>query len=162
MKVFVAGGSGAMGRRLVPQLVAAGYEVVAMTRDQDKASWLRRVGAQPAIADALDRAGVVDVVKRSEPEIVIHQLTALAGAKSFKNFDKSSRSPIAFEPRAPITCLKLPGWSGSAASSRRATETGATSEPDRRSRPRMTRSTRTLRRIRSSHCRQSAMSRTQS
>jgi len=88
MKVFVAGGSGAMGQRLVPQLVAAGYEVVAMTRDEEKASWLRRVGAQPAIADALDRAAVVDVVKGSAPEVVIHQLTALRGAKSFKNFDK--------------------------------------------------------------------------
>ncbi len=88
MKVFVAGGSGAMGRRLVPQLVAAGYEVVAMTRDEDKASWLRRVGAQPVIADALDRAAVAGAVKGSEPEVVIHQLTALTGAKSFKNFDK--------------------------------------------------------------------------
>ena len=65
MKVFVAGGSGAMGRRLVPQLVAGGYEVIAMTRDQGKASWLRRVGAQPVIADALDRAAVVAAVKRS-------------------------------------------------------------------------------------------------
>jgi len=90
MKVFVAGGSGAMGRRLVPQLVAAGYEVVAMTRDEGKASWLRRVGAQPVIADALDRAAAVDVVKESEPEVVIHQLTALTGVKSFKNFDKDS------------------------------------------------------------------------
>jgi len=88
MKVFVAGGSGAMGRRLVPQLVAGGYQVVAMTRDQGKASWLRRVGAQPVIADALDRAAVAPVVKGSEPEVVIHQLTGLAGVKSLKNFDK--------------------------------------------------------------------------
>ncbi len=88
MKVFVAGGSGAMGRRLVPQLVAGGYEVVAMTRDEGKASWLRRVGAQPVIADALDRAEVAGVVKTSEPEVVIHQLTALTGVKSYKNFDK--------------------------------------------------------------------------
>jgi nucleoside-diphosphate-sugar epimerase len=88
MKVFVAGSSGAMGRRLVPQLVAGGYEVVAMTRGEGKAAWLRRVGAQPVMADALDRAAVADVVKASEPEVVIHQLTALSGAKSFKNFDK--------------------------------------------------------------------------
>jgi len=88
MKVFVAGSSGAMGRRLVPQLVAGGYEVVAMTRDQGKAAWLGRVGAQPVMADALDRAAVADVVKASEPEVVIHQLTALSGARSFKNFDK--------------------------------------------------------------------------
>jgi nucleoside-diphosphate-sugar epimerase len=88
MKVFVAGGSGAMGRRLVPQLIAGGYEVVAMTRDEGKASWLRRIGAQPVIADALDRAAVVEVLRRSKPEVVIHQLTGLTGVKSFKNFDK--------------------------------------------------------------------------
>jgi 2-alkyl-3-oxoalkanoate reductase len=88
MKVFVAGGSGAMGRRLVPQLVAGGYEVVAMTRGEGKASWLRRVGAQPVIADALDRAAVARVVKESEPEVVIHQLTGLTGVTSLKNFDK--------------------------------------------------------------------------
>ena len=88
MKVFVAGGSGAMGRRLVPQLVAGGYEVAAMTRDEGKAPWLRRVGAQPVVADALDGAAVAGAVKASKPEVVIHQLTALSGAQSFKNFDK--------------------------------------------------------------------------
>jgi nucleoside-diphosphate-sugar epimerase len=88
MKVFVAGGSGAMGRRLVPRLVAGGYEVVAMIRDEGKAPWLRSVGAQPVVADALDGAAVAGAVRASKPEIVIHQLTALAGARSFKNFDK--------------------------------------------------------------------------
>jgi len=88
MKVFVAGGSGAMGRRLVPQLVGAGYEVVAMTRHESNASWLQQIGASAAIADALDRQSVRDAVKQAQPEVVIHQLTALTGAKSFKNFDK--------------------------------------------------------------------------
>ncbi len=88
MKVFVAGGSGAMGRRLVPQLVAGGYQVVAMTRDESKASWLRRIGAQPVVADALDREAVARVLKASEPEVVVHQLSGLTGVKSFKNFDK--------------------------------------------------------------------------
>jgi 2-alkyl-3-oxoalkanoate reductase len=88
MKVFVAGASGAMGRRLVPQLVAGGYEVVAMTRDEDKTRWLRDIGARTVVADALDRDSVVSAVKAAGPEIVIHQLTALAGASSYKNFDK--------------------------------------------------------------------------
>lgn len=88
MKVFVAGSSGAMGRRLVPQLVAGGYEVVAMTRDEGKAPWLRQVGAQPVVADALDGAAVAEAVKASKPEVVIHQLTALAGVRSFKDFDE--------------------------------------------------------------------------
>jgi 2-alkyl-3-oxoalkanoate reductase len=88
MKVFVAGGSGAMGRRLVPQLIGAGYQVAAMTRTEGNAAWLHRVGSEAVIADALDRDSVMEAVTRSEPEIVIHQLTALTGVKSFKNFDK--------------------------------------------------------------------------
>src|SRR5262249_58758456 len=63
-------------------------EVVAMTRDAGKAPWFRRVGAHPVVADALDGAAVAAAVKASEPEVVIHQLTGLAGAKRFKNFDK--------------------------------------------------------------------------
>jgi 2-alkyl-3-oxoalkanoate reductase len=88
MKVFVAGGSGAMGRRLVPQLIGAGYQVAAMTRTESNAAWLQRVGSAAVIADALDRDAVMHAVTRSEPEVVIHQLTALTGVKSFKNFDK--------------------------------------------------------------------------
>ena len=88
MKVFVAGGSGAMGRRLVPQLVAAGYEVTAMSRDDAKAAWLRQAGAQPVMADALDRPAVAAALRRSEPEVVIHQLTGLTGVKSLRNFDR--------------------------------------------------------------------------
>ena len=88
MKVFVAGGSGAMGRRLVPRLVAEGYEVAAMTRDAGKALWLSAVGAQPVIVDALDQAAVRAAVVGARPEVVIHQLTALSGMGSFKQFDR--------------------------------------------------------------------------
>ena len=89
MKVFVAGGSGAMGRRLVPRLVAEGYEVAAMTRDGGKAAWLSAVGARPVVADALDRAAVRTAVIEAGPEVVIHQLTALSGAGSnLKQFDR--------------------------------------------------------------------------
>jgi len=88
MDVFVAGGSGAMGRRLVPQLLVAGHQVVAMTRSSRNAEWLRRVGAQPVIADALDRDAVMDAVKQAAPEVVIHQLTGLTGVKSYRKFDR--------------------------------------------------------------------------
>ena len=88
MKVFVAGGSGAMGRRLVPRLVAEGYEVAAMTRDAGKAPWLSAVGAQPVTADALDRAAVLAAVAGAAPEVVIHQLTALSGVGNLKQFDR--------------------------------------------------------------------------
>jgi 2-alkyl-3-oxoalkanoate reductase len=88
MKVFVAGATGAMGRRLVPMLVAGGYEVAAMTRSPQKAAALRAAGAQPVIAEALGRGAVVEAVRRARPEVVIHQLTGLTGVKNFKNFDR--------------------------------------------------------------------------
>jgi 2-alkyl-3-oxoalkanoate reductase len=88
MKVFVAGASGAIGMRLVPQLLAEGHSVVAMTRSEQKARVLRELGAETAIADGLDRAGVLQAVMRAEPEVVVHELTALTGVVNFKNFDK--------------------------------------------------------------------------
>lgn len=88
MKVFVAGGSGAIGKRLVPQLLADGYEVTAMTRSGSKTGALRALGASVAVADALDRGGVMQAVMRAEPDVVIHQLTGLAGVKSIRNFDQ--------------------------------------------------------------------------
>lgn len=87
MKVFVAGATGVVGKRLVPLLVAAGYEVTGSTRSPEKEGWLREVGAQPAVVDALDRNAVMQAVLRAEPEVVIHELTGLTGAKSFKRFD---------------------------------------------------------------------------
>ncbi len=87
MKVFVAGASGAVGRRLVPKLVAAGHEVTAMTRSAAKVQELRALGAEVAIADALAKPAVMQAVMRAEPEVVIHQLTALAGATNYRRFD---------------------------------------------------------------------------
>ena len=88
MRVFVAGATGAMGRRLVPMLVAGGYEVAAMIRAPQQAAALRAAGAQPVVAAALDRGAVVEAVRRARPEVVIHQLTALAGLQNLKNFDR--------------------------------------------------------------------------
>ena len=79
MKVFVAAASGAIGRRLVPLLVARGHEVVAMTRSEAHDRGLREAGAEPVVADGLDRASVVQAVMRAEPEVVVHEMTALAG-----------------------------------------------------------------------------------
>jgi nucleoside-diphosphate-sugar epimerase len=87
MKVFVAGATGAVGNRLVPLLVAGGYEVTALTRSPDKVEALRAAGAAPVVADGLDRAAVIQAVVRAEPEVLIHQMTGLTGAKSFKRFD---------------------------------------------------------------------------
>jgi 2-alkyl-3-oxoalkanoate reductase len=86
-KVFVAGATGAVGKRLVPILVASGYEVTGSTRSPEKEGWLREVGADPVLIDGLDRNAVMKGVMRAEPDVVVHELTGLASAKSFKKFD---------------------------------------------------------------------------
>jgi nucleoside-diphosphate-sugar epimerase len=88
MKVFIAGATGAIGSRLVPRLVAGGYAVVAMTRSPQRAGLLSALGAHPVIADALNGEEVRRALARAEPEVVIHQLTDLAGVKSFRRFDR--------------------------------------------------------------------------
>ena len=88
MKVFVAGATGAVGKRLVPRLVDQGHEVVGMTRSPEKENLVRELGAEPAVADGLDETAVRQAVERAEPEAIIHQMTALEGVKSFRNFDK--------------------------------------------------------------------------
>src|SRR3954470_634244 len=77
MKIFVAGGTGAIGRPLIAKLLAKGHAVVALTRSQEKAQALAEQGIEPAIADVFDADAIKAVVSRAQPEIVIEQLTAL-------------------------------------------------------------------------------------
>src|SRR5262245_21857234 len=77
MKIFVAGGTGAIGRPLIAELLAKGPALVALTRSQEKAQALVEKGIEPAIADVFDTDAVKAVVCRTQPEIVIEQLTAL-------------------------------------------------------------------------------------
>jgi nucleoside-diphosphate-sugar epimerase len=72
MRVFVAGATGALGRVLVPQLVARGHEVVGMTRSASKQDLVRSLGARPVVADALDPAAVAQAVAYAEPEVIVH------------------------------------------------------------------------------------------
>jgi nucleoside-diphosphate-sugar epimerase len=88
MRVFVAGASGAVGRRLVPALIKNGHEVVAMTRTPGKVDVLREAGAYPVVVDGLDREGVLAAVAGAEPEVVIHQMTSLAGVGNPRHFDE--------------------------------------------------------------------------
>ena len=88
MRVFVAGAAGAIGTRLVPQLVAHGHQVTASTRSPDKVDRLRGLGAQPVVVDGLDAPGVREAVARAEPEAIVHQMTALAGKADLRNFDR--------------------------------------------------------------------------
>ena len=87
MRIFVAGAGGAVGACLVPRLIAGGHDVVAMTRSPGKTDALRALGAEPAVADGLDREAVMQAVTCAEPEVVVHHMTALAQLKSMKRFD---------------------------------------------------------------------------
>jgi nucleoside-diphosphate-sugar epimerase len=87
MKIFVAGASGAVGKRLVPLLVAAGHRVTATTRSPQKSDGLRAMGAEPIVLDGLDRDGVRQAILSARPDAVVHEMTALASMRSLKHFD---------------------------------------------------------------------------
>jgi 2-alkyl-3-oxoalkanoate reductase len=93
MKIFVAGATGALGRVLVPQLVARGHEVVGMTRSESKQDLVRSLGARPVVADALDPDAVAQAVASAEPEAIVHELTSLSGPMSMRD----ARHPERFE-----------------------------------------------------------------
>ena len=88
MKVFVAGATGALGKQLVPMLVDQGHEVTGMTRTRSKQELIREMGARPAVADALDPEAVAQAVAAAEPEVVIHQLTAIDTSGFSRSLDK--------------------------------------------------------------------------
>lgn len=89
MRILVAGATGAIGLELVPQLIAAGHSVVGTTRTAAKAEIIRRMGAEPAIADGLDAAAIRAVVIAAEPEIIIDQMTDLADVTDLRHFDRA-------------------------------------------------------------------------
>jgi nucleoside-diphosphate-sugar epimerase len=88
MRVFVAGAAGSIGRCLVPQLVTAGYQVVATTRSAEKLELLRRLGAEPVLMNGLDAFEVGESVARAEPDVIVHQMTALARMSDLRHFDR--------------------------------------------------------------------------
>src|SRR4051812_17145796 len=89
MKVFVAGATGAIGRQLVPRLVAAGHQVHGMTRTESKQALLREQGALPVVADALDADQVATAVASAQPDVIIHELTAIPDTLDLRHFDQS-------------------------------------------------------------------------
>jgi nucleoside-diphosphate-sugar epimerase len=89
MKVLLAGATGALGKQLVPRLVADGHEVVGITRTESKLGMLRELGAAGVVADLLDPEQVARVVAEAEPEVIIHQLTALNRDFDVKHFDRT-------------------------------------------------------------------------
>ena len=89
MRVFVVGASGAIGTRLVPQLIDRGHEVVGTARSPDKAERLRALGAEPVVLDALDADAVRGAVATAKPDAIVHQATALSGVGFSRNLDRS-------------------------------------------------------------------------
>ena len=89
MRVFVAGASGAIGSRLVPQLVEAGHDVIGTHHSPASAELLRTLGAKPVMVDLLDARAVRKAVLEAEPEAIVHQATALANVKFSRNLDKT-------------------------------------------------------------------------
>ena len=93
MNIFIAGGTGAIGRVLVPLLVNAGHKVVALTRSADRASQLEQMGAVPVVGDVYDEVRLARLVVESEAEVVIHQLTAF-GTKDGDPYTETIRVRI--------------------------------------------------------------------
>ncbi len=96
MRVFVAGGAGVIGRRLVPQLVARGHQVTATTTNSARLSLLKQLGADAVVMDGLDAASVGATVAASRPDVIVHEMTALsaahAGKPDFRHFDRFAAS----------------------------------------------------------------------
>ncbi|MEV1245620.1 NAD(P)-dependent oxidoreductase [Nonomuraea sp. NPDC049750] len=87
MRVFVAGGAGVLGRRLVPLLVARGHEVTATTTSTAKRGLLRQLGAEAVVMDGLDAVSVGEAVAQARPDVIVHQMTAISGKPDIKHFD---------------------------------------------------------------------------
>jgi len=88
MRVFVAGGTGVVGRRLVPQLAARGHEVTATTSSAAKLDMLARLGAKAVVMDGLDAMSVGEAVAAARPEAIVHEMTAIAGKPDMKHMDR--------------------------------------------------------------------------
>jgi nucleoside-diphosphate-sugar epimerase len=89
MRILVAGATGAVGLQLVPQLIAAGHSVVGTTRTPAKATIIKRMGAEPAIANGLDAPAIRDTVIAAKPDIIIDQMTDLAAVTDLRHFDRA-------------------------------------------------------------------------
>jgi nucleoside-diphosphate-sugar epimerase len=88
MRVFVTGASGAIGTRLVPQLIDAGHEVIGTHNSPTSAELLRTLGAKPVLLDLLDARAVREAVREARPDAIVHEATALANVKFSRNMDK--------------------------------------------------------------------------
>jgi nucleoside-diphosphate-sugar epimerase len=85
MRIFLAGATGVLGRRIIPLLTAGGHQVTALTRRRDRVTLLESLGARPAVADAYSHDSLAEAVAAAAPDLVMHQLTDLSGGSSADN-----------------------------------------------------------------------------
>jgi nucleoside-diphosphate-sugar epimerase len=88
MRVFVAGANGAVGRRLVPMLVANGHHVTGTGTSEKSAEGIRAMGAEAVVVDGLDALGIGEAVAKAHPDAIIHEMTAISGTPDFRHFDR--------------------------------------------------------------------------
>jgi nucleoside-diphosphate-sugar epimerase len=130
MRIFVTGATGALGRHLVPGLVAAGHEVTATTRTPARVAQLRQAGAEPVVVDGLDREAVIAAVRAAAPEVIMHQMTALADLRSFRRVDRAFAATNELRTRGTDNLLAAAARAGT----RRVIAQGyAGAAPDKRS-----------------------------
>jgi nucleoside-diphosphate-sugar epimerase len=98
VRVFVAGGTGVLGQRLIPQLVARGHQVTATTTGPARLDVLTQLGADAVVMDGLDGVSVTEAVAKARPDVIVHQMTGLsrshAGEPDLKHFDRWSAPTI--------------------------------------------------------------------
>src|SRR3954449_3947885 len=122
MRVFVAGATGALGRRLVPKLVENGHQVTGTTRSESKADMVRALGGEPAVLDALDKNAVKRAVEAASPDVIVHELTAIDSIGSnMRRFDRvfaatnrlrteGTDNLLAAAPGARFVAQSYAGW----------------------------------------------------
>ena len=101
MRVFVVGASGAIGTRLVPQLIDQGHEVIGTFRSPGNDQRVQALGAQPVALDLLDARAVREAVLRAEPEAIIHQATALAAVRFGRSLFAAAYAAPSTDARSP-------------------------------------------------------------
>ncbi len=129
MRVLVTGATGAVGRHLVPMLVAAGHEVTATTKTPGKAAQLREAGAAAAVVDGLDRAAVIAAVRAAAPDVIVHEMTALTEMRNLRNLDRVFAATNELRVRGTDNLLAAAAEAGT----RRVVAQGYTGWPNERS-----------------------------
>jgi 2-alkyl-3-oxoalkanoate reductase len=112
VRVFVAGASGVIGGRLVPQLVDAGHEVIGSYKSPGNADKVRSLGAKPVQLDLLDSRAVREAVLAAEPEAIIHQATALSNVRFARSLDKSFAATNRIRTQGTDALLAAAGEAG--------------------------------------------------